>query len=92
MKTDWLFGLYCGLVGSLIKLLIFDSITPYKPTAYSSSIFVTLLLAYPIFFLGKKQPKTRWSQGSKDWTFTGWTLLSMTGAALSFLIGIFVLE
>jgi hypothetical protein len=92
MKTDWLFGLYCGLVGSLVKLLIFDSITPYKPTAYSSSILVTLLIAYPIFILGSKQPKTRWSQGGKDWTFTGWTLLSVTGAALSFLIGIFVLE
>jgi hypothetical protein len=92
MKTDWLFGLYFGLVGSLVKLLIFDSVTPYKPTAYSSSILVTLLIAYPIFILGKKQPKTRWSQGGKDWTFTGWTLLSITGAALSFLVGIVVLE
>jgi hypothetical protein len=92
MKTDWLFGLYFGLIGSLVKLLIFDSVTPYKPTAYSSSILVTLLIAYPIFFWGKKQPKTRWSQGGKDWTFTGWSLLSVTGAALSFLVGVFVLE
>jgi hypothetical protein len=92
MKTDWLFGLYFGLVGSLVKLLIFDSVTPYKPWAYSSSILITLLIAYPIFFLGKKTPKTRWSQGGKEWTFTGWTLLSVSGAALSFLIGIVVLE
>jgi hypothetical protein len=92
MKTDWLFGLYFGLVGSLVKLLIFDSITLDKPTAYSSSILVTLLIAYPIFILGNKVPKTRWSQGGKDWTFTGWSLLSVTGAALSFLIGIVVLE
>jgi hypothetical protein len=92
MNTDWLFGLYFGLVGSLLKLLIFDSVTPYKPTAYSSSILVTLLIAYPIFILGKKMPKTRWSHGGKDWTFAAWTLVSVTGAGLSYLVGVTFLE
>ena len=92
MKTDWLFGLYFGLVGSLVKQLIFDSVTTYKPTAYSSSILVTLLIAYPIFILGKKVPKTRWSHGGKDWTFTAWSLVSVTGAALSYFIGLTFLE
>ncbi|MBO0723737.1 MAG: hypothetical protein J2P41_23130 [Blastocatellia bacterium] len=92
MKTDWLFGLYFGLVGSLVKLLIFDSVTAYKPTAYSSSILVTLLVAYPIFILGKKVPKTRWSQGGGQWTFTAWTLVSVTGAALSYVLGVTFLE
>lgn len=92
MKTDWLFGLYFGLVGSLFKLLIFDSVTPSKPEAYSISILVTLLLAYPIFILGKKIPKTRWSHGGREWTFAAWTLVSMTGAALSYLVGVTFLE
>jgi len=88
MRTDWLFGLYFGLVGSLFKLLIFDSITPYKPTAYSISILVTLLLAYPIFILGKKVPQTRWGKGGNDWTFTAWALVSVSGSALSYLVGV----
>jgi hypothetical protein len=92
MNTDWLFGLYFGLVGSLLKLLIFDSVTPYKPTAFSSSILVTLLIAYPIFILGKKMPKTRWSHGGNDWTFTAWALVSVTGAGLSYLVGVTFLE
>jgi hypothetical protein len=92
MRTDWLFGLYFGLVGSLFKLLIFDSVTPYKPTAYSISILVTLLLAYPIFILGKKVPKTRWGHGGNEWTFTAWTLVSLSGAALSYLVGVAFLE
>lgn len=92
MKTDWLFGLYFGLMGSLVKLLVFDSVTAYKPTAYSSSILVTLLIAYPIFILGKKVPKTRWSQGGNPWTFTAWALISVTGAGLSYLLGVTFLE
>lgn len=91
-NNGWAFGLYFGIVSTILRLAFANGLGLSRPVAGSSSFLITLLVAYPLFLRGSEVRPSIWNLNGRAANLLGYIIYSGLGAGLMFLLLYYVEE
>ncbi|MCA1555319.1 MAG: hypothetical protein LC747_01375 [Acidobacteria bacterium] len=92
-KSDgWVFGLYFGIVSTVLRLIFADGMGLSRPLAGAASLLITLLVAYPLFLRGAEVRPTVWNLNGRAANLPGYVIYCGLFAGLMFLLLYYVEE
>ena len=79
--SDIKFGAYVGGASIILEIILRDGFLIPVPLAFSVSVLVTILCAYPLFVRGTKN---RWRYDQRQWTFVQWAAFGAIVSVVAF--------